>query len=218
MPVSPGPGRRRALRLGLAEDGWRAGGSATVPLAECRGGADGSAPAECPAERSTHGDGQHQGDESRDRGERQARGLAVSKLASVRPRAGRGPGRGRDLPPGAVCDSGRCYRRWWRRYRNRDGQGIGRTARARRNCPQVIAQPACVLRDLGRATRRRAGSLATSCITRALTSAGTDPGQRRHRVVACAHATSGGSPTKGGARPGYVSDYSQRIQSPVGVA
>jgi hypothetical protein len=46
VPVAPGLVPGRALRLGLAEDGWRAGGPAAVPPAECPG-ADGSAPARC---------------------------------------------------------------------------------------------------------------------------------------------------------------------------
>jgi hypothetical protein len=54
------------------------------------------------------------------------------------------------LPPDVICDR----RRWWRLNCCRNGQEIRRTARVDAEiAPQIMSQPACLLRDLGCAAR-----------------------------------------------------------------
>ena len=76
-----------------------------------------------------------------------------------------------------------------------------------------MSQPACLLRDLGSAARPPGRILGDELHHQGAHIAGTDPGNGGTGWSRCAHATSGGSPTKGGA-PGqaFVSDNSQCIQ------
>ena len=183
MPVSPGPGRR-ALRLGLAEDGGRAGGAATVPLAECRGGADGSARAGCRLNAAPTVT---------------ASTTVMSPAIAAQARTGTGLRRRRRAPVRAR-DAGRdaagpCHRApsatpadaiaVRRRNRGRGGRGIGHAARAGDEIvPQVLAQPACPLRDLGGAARSPGRILGDELQHQGAHIGRYRSGQRRHCVVA----------------------------------
>jgi hypothetical protein len=104
--------------------------------------------------RDTHGDGKYHADEPGNRHGGKDQDWPTAEPASARPRSGGGPGRGGDVPPGVIWDSGRRHRWWWRLNCCGDGQGIRRWARVEAGIVlQVMSQPACLPRDLGGAAR-----------------------------------------------------------------
>ena len=155
VPGSPGLVPGRALRLALPEDGWRAGGPVPVPLAGCPGRADGGAQARCwtdagPAvTASTMPMSPAIATEARIR-----TGLRRSRRASVRARdAGRGA-------------AGTCDRASSARSRPASSPVLAAELLPQRPgierlggptgaeiVPQIVPQPACLLRDLGGAAR-----------------------------------------------------------------
>jgi hypothetical protein len=164
--------------------------------------------------RDTHGNGQHHTDEPRNRHAGKDQGWPATKPASAGPRTGHGPGRGRALPLGVICDSGLGYQRRSRRNRRRSGQGTGHGARADAEIvPQTAPQPACLPRDLGRAARPPGRILGDKPHHQGAHLGRHRPGQRRHRVVAV-RARHVRRLAHEGRRPGqaFVSDDPQRVQ------
>ena len=196
--------------------GGRRGASrraATVPLAVCPGRADGSAPATCRTGATPTVTASTMPMSPAIATQARGPGLACDKPASVRPRPGRGPGRGRDLPPGVICDSGRRHRRWWRRNCCRSGQGTGRRPAPTLNIvPQTVPQPA-----LPAARPRRCPAARQDPWRQA-----ASPGRSHQPAPTRAAAALGGPGARTlvrrlaheGWHPGqtFVSDHSQRIQ------
>ena len=167
-----------------------------------------------PDQGGTYGHGQHQADERRDPGGGKDQDRPATTPASARPRTGRGRGRGRTWPPGVICESGRRYRRRWRRNRGRGGRGIAGAARAgAAPVSQILSQPACPVRDLGGAAGPPGGIFGDKLHHQGAHIGRHGRRQRRHRLVAaCARHVQ--RLTRERRRPGQalVRDDSQCIQ------